>query len=380
MEPPKTFLTEANIPVSEVSAAAKTPAAAVAPVAPQRVERRPQAVRNIYEYPSVQNLKCEVGLARKGEWRFQVPWRFQRGDLGDGLQQGPPRLGPGHRRPAPVGNKNTRQRNVVWHGTASLLGKANASAEAAAAMAAQRPPAIPHEPLRLGPPETPAALPPPTPLTRSALSAAESSDLHRAGSGLRGSGRRSSASMREQLRHQVSVVGSMSGDRLPSTSSQCASTYGCSTRSGRAPLSRTRGSSDAPAIPGKPHVLVPLRPPPAGAPPPLPEYPPGSEVADSILAEYENMTSVSQRTPQTQTPSRSGMRYSAGLAALEEGLRRETSRKVFVEQELGKLRERQERLFAQLLPHEREELSAKMRQEGMSPRLASETKASGPTR
>eukprot|EP00756_Hemistasia_phaeocysticola_P045603 Hpha_TRINITY_DN19353_c0_g1::TRINITY_DN19353_c0_g1_i1::g.81127::m.81127 len=376
MEEQKTFLTEAQVPAqaSAVSDAAPQPPPRQVMSHVVELSKKHQAVRNIYQYPSVQNLKCEVGLAKSGDWRFQVPWRFQKGDLGDGPLQGMPHVGIGHRRPAPQGNKNTRQRNLVCHRTASLLGgKAvpRTALEAAAQNQLQQPPPPP-------PPPQPKPPPPATPHVAAAEAVRSSPKAQQEEKSeprpvVKRGGRGSSASHQEQLRHHVSVVGSL--PRLSRTTGGSTS-YASTFTSSQLPPSSV---PSRPAVPGKPHVLVPLYPPSSTAPAPVPDEPPVSDAGrdSSSYAAYDNMTSVSQRTPQTQTPASrrhhhhhhhhggSSVKYAAGIAALEEGLRAETTRKQRVEQELGQLRERQERLFAQLLPHERDELQMKMLQQGL---------------
>eukprot|EP01062_Namystynia_karyoxenos_P003446 TRINITY_DN11231_c0_g1_i1.p1 TRINITY_DN11231_c0_g1~~TRINITY_DN11231_c0_g1_i1.p1 ORF type:complete len:401 (+),score=96.27 TRINITY_DN11231_c0_g1_i1:96-1205(+) len=358
----QTFLTETHLESRSGDGPTPAPSGAQQPLPQPTYPHRP--VRNIYEFPSVQSLKCECAQAKHGDARLRVPWRFQRGDLGDGLRQGPPRMGLAHRRPAPEGNANTRQRNVVWHGAASLL---NAAA-AEGAKRAQKQPLLPPVAAPSAP-QSEAAAPPFTPTAPgdSAHSTAPASSA--SCTPLRSSGRRSSAAAAQQMRHQVSVCGppasaARSNSRRALSSSACCSCD--ATPPSPAPAAPRPTHLDAEAVGGR-FLLGSLGPPPPGAPSPLPSLPPASEVAGSSAAAYENMTSVSQRTPQMSTASTRSQypqhhhshasRRQAGIVALEEGLRQEVVQKQRVEQALQELKQRQEKLLAQLLPGEREQLA-----------------------
>eukprot|EP01064_Diplonema_japonicum_P032309 TRINITY_DN602_c4_g1_i2.p1 TRINITY_DN602_c4_g1~~TRINITY_DN602_c4_g1_i2.p1 ORF type:complete len:286 (+),score=10.82 TRINITY_DN602_c4_g1_i2:58-915(+) len=99
-------------------------------------------------------------------------------------------------------------------------------------------------------------------------------------------------------------------------------------------------------------IEVPLQPPTPSAPPPIPCTPIASSVVSNSSA-YDNLTSVSLRTPQTSAHSTN---LQSGINRLQKNLLEEQSYKKEVQDELKSLKVRQEALIAVLSPTEREEL------------------------
>ena len=116
-------------------------------------------------------------------------------------------------------------------------------------------------------------------------------------------------------------------------------------------ISREAPSSDAPT----PHINTPL----------------SRSVCSSQVGDFENLTSVSMRTPQISSvccPSDStAHRTRRGLAELQQNLREEEVHKESVEKELLNLKLRQEALISALSQTERNTINEKLLSMGLSP-------------
>eukprot|EP01059_Diplonema_ambulator_P032538 TRINITY_DN6420_c1_g1_i1.p1 TRINITY_DN6420_c1_g1~~TRINITY_DN6420_c1_g1_i1.p1 ORF type:complete len:300 (+),score=45.93 TRINITY_DN6420_c1_g1_i1:37-900(+) len=93
-------------------------------------------------------------------------------------------------------------------------------------------------------------------------------------------------------------------------------------------------------------------PPTPNAPPPIPNTPIASTIVSNSSV-YDNLTSVSLRTPQTSTCS---SKLQSGINRLTRDLLQEEAYKQEVQKELQSLKQRQEAIIAALTREEREEL------------------------
>eukprot|EP01063_Lacrimia_lanifica_P017966 TRINITY_DN24941_c0_g1_i1.p1 TRINITY_DN24941_c0_g1~~TRINITY_DN24941_c0_g1_i1.p1 ORF type:complete len:395 (+),score=98.49 TRINITY_DN24941_c0_g1_i1:145-1329(+) len=182
-----------------------------------------------------------------------------------------------------------------------------------------------------------------------------------------------------QHRHSTSVVGSVDGGSAPggsgppvriaqhlkrqnAQSSVAPSNPPRSVMENAGPCPIMNLSKDTiSAIKKKDGLDVPLGPPAFDAPPPVPSSPPASTVCESHLSQYDNLTSVSMRTPQT---SRMTSQRGRGLSQLERSLQREEGKKRAVEKELTALRIRQEALINALSRTQKDELTKKLMEVG----------------
>ncbi|KAJ9470820.1 hypothetical protein DIPPA_10087 [Diplonema papillatum] len=380
---------EQNVFITEVGIPQPGPPGPVLPTPAPVTREAPQQnlVRNIYDFPSVQNLKVENGTNLPFRYRIRPSGRMPTFHMYQGKRIG-------------AQGVNMAKHHTIFAGPPSQI------AETAARAVRKK-----EEGPMFLPRVTAGVHQPPTLDKRKAIEQQLQTEHQAAQPRCAASfeqARNDAAYNKEfQSSHSTSVVGSLTapprkarGSRLPSKTSSgpapsddTASDFTATTQQPAYPAVSSSvvlqlrhakrgsfedqagspaGQSAAPlskatmaSVKSRGGVHIPCRPPPSDAPAPLPTTPQHSAFGSPSEADqYDNLTSVSMRTPQSFCSSRP-MAPSRGLEHLARNLQLEQASKRKVEAELLQLKRRQQALISALSPTERHQLESRLKSAGI---------------